>query len=514
MTDARANSGRSQDAAGGSPDPAALIELRSISRRFGGVRALTEVNFSIRPGEVHCLAGENGCGKSTLIKILAGVLAPDSGRIVAAGGAHARWSPRESQHAGIQIIYQDLSLFPNLTVAENILFHRHTARPWGLNRPRAMRAAASQVMDRLGLALPVDRKVGELSIAARQLVAICRTLAASARVIVMDEPTASLTHHEADALLATIRGLKAQGIAVVLVSHRLDDMMAVGDRVTVLRDGANVGTLAMKDVTRAQLGELISGQISALQPKARFASAAAPVLAVRGLTRAGEYAAIDLTIRPGEIVGLIGRLGAGRTELALSLFGMTQPDTGEITIDGQPVTLRSNRDAIRRGIGYVSEDRLSRGLVMPQSIAENTVITVLDRLAGRLGLLNEARRKETVSRWIGRLQVKTSTAERAVRELSGGNQQRIVLAKWLATQPRILLLDSPTVGIDVGAKAGLYRAIDELAAQGLGILLISDEVEEVLQQAHRILVMRAGRITAGFDAADVAESQLREAIYA
>ena len=498
----------------GSSASRALVDMRAISRRFGGVRALNGVNFSVLPGEVHCLAGENGCGKSTLIKILAGVLAPDTGQIVLDGVAHAQLSPAISQRAGIQIIYQDLSLFPNLTVAENIAFHHHVNGAWRLTPARAMRVEAAAAMARLGINLPLDALVQDLPVAARQLVAICRTLATDARLVVMDEPTASLTHQEADALLAIVRGLKEHGIATVLVSHRLDDMMKTGDRVTVLRDGANVGTFLMGEVDRVRLGELITGQKRTLVAKPRFTREAMPVLAVRGLTCAGQYADIDLTVRPGEILGITGRLGAGRTELALSLFGMNPPDSGDILIDGERVLLRDNCAAIKAGIGYASEDRLSLGLILPQTVADNTVVSVLDRLSGPLGLIDGRRRAETITNGLERLQVKSATAERPVRELSGGNQQRVVLAKWLATQPRVLILDSPTVGVDIGAKAALFRTVDELAAHGLAIILISDEVEEVLQQAHRVVVMVGGRIVATHDAADMTEDRLREIINA
>ena len=492
----------------------ALIEMQGINRRFGGVHALSDVDFSVQPGEVHCLAGENGCGKSTLIKILSGVLAPDSGRIVLDGKAYARLSPAVSQAAGVQIIYQDLSLFPNLSVAENIAFHRYPGRAAQLVNPAAMRREAGAAMARLGVTLPLNALVQDLPIASRQLVAICRTLATAARLVVMDEPTASLTHQEADALLAAIRVLQAQGIATVLVSHRLDDMMRIGDRVTVLRDGHKVGTFALAELDRARLGELISGQKHVPSLKPPFAQAIAPVLEVRGLTRRDHYTAIDLAIRPGEILGITGRLGSGRTELALSLFGMNPPDAGEIRLDGKIVELDGNRAAIRAGIGYVSEDRLSLGLVMPQSIAENTIVTVLDCLVGAWGVIDQRKRRDEVAHWIGALNVKTPTGERPVKELSGGNQQRVVLAKWLATKPRVLILDSPTVGVDVGAKAGLFRTIDKLAARGLAIILISDEVEEVLQQSHRVLVMLGGRITGSYMPGTVTEDQLREAINA
>jgi simple sugar transport system ATP-binding protein len=497
-------------------DETPFIEMRDISKRFGGVRALSDVSFLVRGTEIHCLAGENGCGKSTLIKILSGVYTPDAGQIILDGKPHPYLSPASSQRFGIQIIYQDLSLFPNLSVAENIGFGRQTKLGIRFANRKAMREEAGRVMERLGISLPTDAAVGTLPIAKRQLVAICRTLAGEqARLIVMDEPTASLTHEEVAALLATIHELKRQGVATVFVSHRLDEVMTIAERVTVLRDGRNVGTLRVRELDRRRLAELITGQAFETGFKSRSAATAEPTLEVRGLTREGQYANIDLELRPGEIVGLIGRLGAGRTELALSLFGMNPPDSGEIRIDGKRVLLRSNREAVRHKIAYVSEDRLALGLVMPQTIADNTVVSVLARLTGALGLLDGARRSQTVQRWIFQeLRVKTDTVDRPVQELSGGNQQRVVLAKWLATDPRVLILDSPTVGVDISAKAGLFQVVDFLAERGLAILLISDEIEEVLYQSDRILVMRSGSIVGKYDPQRVNERELREAIYA
>jgi len=492
----------------------AFIEMLGITKRFGGVQALNNVDFTIRPAEVHCLAGENGCGKSTLIKILAGVYVPDEGKIILDQQAHSHLSPAASQRAGIQVIYQDLSLFPNLSVAENIVFRHHVDKPAQLVRRTEIDQQAREVTARLGVDLPLAETVGRLPIAVRQLVAICRALAAQARLVVMDEPTASLTHTEIDALLETVNGLKAHRIATVFVSHKLEEVMRIAERVTVLRDGSRVGTYPAGDIDRYRLAELMTGHKLEPSLKPRSANEAAPILEVRGLTRRGHYEGIDLALRPGEILGIIGRLGSGRTELALSLFGMNPPDSGEIRVAGKSVRLRTNRTAIRRGIGYVSEDRLSLGLVMPQSIADNIVVSILRKLTGILGLIDGDRRRKTVSRWIHELNVKTSAPDRPVQELSGGNQQRVVLAKWLATDPRILILDSPTVGIDVGAKAGIYQTVDALSRRGIAIILISDEVEEVLHQTHRILVMLSGRITAAFDPVEVSERELREAINA
>jgi simple sugar transport system ATP-binding protein len=493
-----------------------FIEMRGISKRFGGVHALSDVSFSIRAAEIHCLAGENGCGKSTLIKILSGVYAPDEGQIILEGKAHSHLSPAASQRFGVQIIYQDLSLFPNLSVAENIAFGHEVRTPVRLADRQAMRKLARAVMERLKISLPMEALVGTLPIATRQLVAICRALAGEeARLIVMDEPTASLTHQEVAALLATIHELKRQRIATVFVSHRLDEVMTIAERVTVLRDGRNLGTYWVRDLTRRRLSELITGHVFESSLKAPFSGKGAPMLEVRGLTREGQYADVSFELRAGEILGLTGRLGSGRTELALSLFGMNPPDAGEILVNGKPVQLATNRDAIRQKIAYVSEDRLSLGLVMPQTIADNTIVSVLDRLTGPLGLIDGARRARTIDHWIFQeLRVKTNSAERPVQELSGGNQQRVVLAKWLATDPRVLILDSPTVGVDIGAKSGIFHIVDALAARGLAILLITDEIEEVMHQSHRILVMRSGRVVSTYDPHQVSEQELREVIYA
>jgi len=492
-----------------------FIEMLGISKRFGGVRALSNVDFSIRPAEVHCLAGENGCGKSTLIKILAGVYAPDEGKIILDQHPHSHLSPAASQRAGVQIIYQDLSLFPNLSVAENIVFRHHVEKPANLVRLARIISQAREVTARLGVDLPLEETVGRLPIAVRQLVAICRALAAEARLVVMDEPTASLTHHEIDALLETVRGLKAHKIATMFVSHKLEEVMRIAERVTVLRDGKKIGTYPASEIDRYRLAEYMTGQkMFMASRKPAFSSPAAPILEVRGLIRRGHYENIDLVLHPGEILGITGRLGSGRTELALSLFGMNPPDAGEIRIGGKPVRLPTNRAAIRYGIGYVSEDRLSLGLVMPQSIGDNIIVSVLRRLTGVLGLIDGTKHRQTINRWIEGLHIKTKTPDRPVQELSGGNQQRVVLAKWLATDPRILILDSPTVGVDVGAKEGIFQIVDALAARGIAIILIADEVEEVLHESHRILVMSSGRITAAFNSREVSETELREAINA
>jgi simple sugar transport system ATP-binding protein len=491
-----------------------LLELASISKRFGGVQALADVDLAIAAGEIHCLVGENGSGKSTLIKIISGVQPPEpGGRIVIEGRDYPHLTPIESTRCGIQVIYQDLSLFSNLSVAENIAVARHLGRPRAVDW-QAIRLTAAQAMERVGVKLDPAAKVADLSIANRQLVAICRAMAAEARLVIMDEPTASLTRHEVDSLLALALELQRRGIAIVFVSHRLNEVMEIAQRVTVLRDGRKVGTFEASEMTDHRLALLMTGKEFHYDLRERDLSTAAHVLSVGNLTRVGEYEDVSFDVRAGEIVGLTGLLGSGRTELALSLFGMTQPDSGEIRLHGQPVRLPSSRDAIAKGIAYVSEDRLGLGLVLEQPISTNIILTVLDRLARTLRLIPTRVRDGTVRRWVQDLTIKTGDPENAVRTLSGGNQQRVVLAKWLATEPRLLILDSPTVGVDISAKDGIYEIVKRLAAEGLAVLMISDEIPEVLYHSHRILIMRRGRITGEFLPHHTSEAELGEAVNA
>jgi simple sugar transport system ATP-binding protein len=497
------------------PETTPFLRLAHVSKRFGGVTALDRIDWDVLPGEVHCLVGENGCGKSTLIKLVAGVHAPEpGGTIEVAGEPRPSLDPALSKALGIQVIYQDLSLFPNLSVAENIAIDRclgSYARP--VRRAR-MRQVAREVLGRLGFALPLDAAVASLSIAERQVVAICRGLASDARLLFMDEPTASLTRAEVDSLLGIVARLKSQGVAVVFVSHRLDEVVEIAERVTVLRDGRKVGTFARGEVDARRIGELMTGLSIEHTLTARDLAGAAPLLEARGLTRAGEYEGVSFTLHRGEVLGLTGLLGAGRTELALSLFGMTRPDAGKILLEGRPISLATNQDAIRAGIAYVSEDRLNLGLNMRQSVGDNLALASLDRLANGMGWIAPARRQSLAASWVDKLHIKIPGLANPVQQLSGGNQQRVVLGKWLATDPKVLILDSPTVGVDIGNKRGIYELIRALAAQGVGILLISDEVPEVYYHSDRVLHMRDGRIVGNYVPGIIEEHALEQRVYA
>ncbi|MEM9427461.1 MAG: sugar ABC transporter ATP-binding protein [Pseudomonadota bacterium] len=495
--------------------PAPALRLRNVSKTFGGVKALQSVEFEVRAGEVHCLAGENGCGKSTLIKIVTGVYTPDPGaEIELFGERMGAISPTRARALGIAVIWQDLALFPHMTVAENIAFDEMVGLMPRLALGGAHRARARAVLDRLGVRLDLDARLLDLPIAERQIVAIARALMGNARLVFMDEPTASLTQSETDALLAVVRNLSEQGIAVVFVSHRLAEVIDIAERVTVIRDGILVGVYPTEGMTQFRLGELMTGAQLESTVSARDRSNAEPVLEVRGLSRDGEFEDVSLTVRRGEVVGLTGLIGAGRSELAHALIGMRAPDAGEVALDGAPVRFGSIREAIRHGVAYVSEDRLSLGLIQPQSIADNTVISVLDRILGGFGMISASRQSELVNHWIRELAVKIGKPDDAVSTLSGGNQQRVVLAKWLATEPRLLILDSPTVGVDVGARAGIFRIVRKLADEGLAILLISDEVTEVLYNSDRVLHMADGRIVGEYDPRGTGVAELEARIYA
>ncbi len=476
-----------------------FLSMKNISKRFAGVQALSGVDFDLRRGEIHCLAGENGSGKSTLVKIISGVLQPDAGAQIEVDGTPVHHnSSIAAIHQGIAVIYQDPSLFPTLSVAENIAFNTIVAQGRHLVSPRKISSAAAAAVAKIGVDLPLDVPAGELSMADQQLVAICRALTGDVRLLIMDEPTTALTRKEVDSLFAVVKDLEAKGIGTLFISHKLDEVFEISERVTVLRDGKKIGTYAAGELDETKLSFLMTGQTLEFPELAPVPESAPVLLVVQGLSKHENYRDLSLTLRAGEIVGLTGLLGSGRTEFALSLFGLNPPDAGVITVAGREVRIRSVRDALKLGIAYVPENRLTQGLVMGQSVGKNIVITIIRRLLGVAGLIDLARYRTAMERWVADLSIKVPTPDALVETLSGGNQQRGVLAKWMATEPKILILDGPTVGIDVAAKSGMHTLIRALAGQGVGIIIISDEVSEVYHNSNRVIVMKKGRFIGEF----------------
>jgi rhamnose transport system ATP-binding protein len=487
-----------------------LVEMRGIAKRYGGVHALTDVSFGIAASTVHALVGENGAGKSTLVKILTGVVHPDEGELALDGEPQRISDPQSAHRLGIVAMYQEPTVFQDLTVAENVFAGRHPrtglrAVDWG-----AMRAEAARVLDELGVDFGPGTPVRGLGVADRQLLEIAKALSSSARLLIMDEPTAALSPHEVDNLFATVRRLRARGVAVVFISHRLEEVSEIADTVTVLRDGRHIATRPAAELSHGELIRLMVGRsLDALFPKEE-AEIGDVVVTARGLTRRGVFSNVSFELKRGEIVGLAGFVGSGRTEVARSIFGIDPLDAGQLTIDGRPFRPRSPRAALRRGLAYLPEDRLIQGLVQPMSVGENVSLAVLPELTPA-GVLRPRRERALARRFMEQLRIKATSPAQVVRSLSGGNQQKVVLAKWLAAEPRILVLDEPTHGVDVGTKADVHRTISHLAAQGLTILLISSELPEVLGMSDRVLVMREGRLVAELSRAEATEERVIEA---
>ena len=485
-----------------------LLRLSGVSKAFFGVPALKAVSFDLRAGEVHALVGENGAGKSTLIKVVTGAHAPDDGTLEISGEPVVGNDPVRARALGVAAIYQQPALFPDLTVAENIALGLEPGGAWRRVRWAERRRRAKALLGRVGAAIDPEADVRRLTMPEQQLVEIARALGADARILIMDEPTASLSDTEVAQLFRVIRELKAQGVGIVYISHRLEELPQVADRVTALRDGAVVGTRAIGDVTRGDLIRMMVGrELSSVFPKATV-PIGDPVLELRGVgCKASGVRGVSLTVRAGEILGLAGLVGAGRTELARVLFGLTPADSGAIMIDGAPVTIDSPRAAAALGVAYVPEDRRRHGVVLEMSVSANTTLAVLDRVS-RFGLVDRKAERDTASRFVDRLGVKTASLDAPVGSLSGGNQQKVALARWLAAKPKVLILDEPTQGVDVAAKAEIHRLMGELVAQGLAVLMISSELPEILGMSDRIAVMHGGRIVGEVDRADATQERL------
>jgi ABC-type sugar transport system ATPase subunit len=471
---------------------APLLEMSGIEKSFPGVRALTRGQLEVRSGEVHALLGENGAGKSTLIKVLAGALQPDAGSIRLAGELIRVRSPHEGRRLGLAVIYQEFNLVPQLSLRENIFLGQEHARG-GMISAGSERRAAQTLLGRLGLDVDPDTRCSELSVAEQQLVEIAKALSQQARVLVMDEPTAALSEREVTRLFALVRDLRQQGLGIVHVSHRLEEVFALCDRATVMRDGEHVATRPVTQLSRGELIELMVGRKLEAEHPRRTAEIAAPRLVVRGLTRGRAVRGISFEVRRGEILGLAGLVGAGRTETARLLFGADRAESGTVALDGRTLSLRSPRDAIRSGICLLTEDRKHQGLVLGLSVRDNFSLPNLDRLS-RFGFVRSQAERAALGGYVESLRIKVPHQLQLARNLSGGNQQKVVLAKWLEARSEVVIFDEPTRGVDVGAKFEIYQLIHRLAAAGKAILMISSELPEVLGMSDRILVMRDGEI--------------------
>jgi ribose transport system ATP-binding protein len=477
--------------------------MRGIGKTFPGVRALDDVSLTLFSGEVLVLVGENGAGKSTLMKILAGALRADEGQILVDGHPAQIDSPRAAERLGIGMIYQEFTLVPQLTAPENIALGAEPLRGILVDE-RAVRERAKHALDELGLALPLDVPTAQLSVSQQQSIEIAKALARNARIIVMDEPTAALSDREIERLFTVVGRLKAGGAGIIYISHRMDELPRIADRITVLRDGRAVETRRAADfpvdeIIRAMVGRQLDAHFPELPPVEPNAGV---VLDVRGLGREPVVHDVSFSVRAGEIVGLAGLVGAGRTEIVRAIAGADAADRGEIAIDGRRVRIRKPSDGIGAGIAFITEDRKGQGLVLGMTVRENITLAHLGEFLERDRLIDRARERAAADTMIGELHIRTPGSEQLVRNLSGGNQQKVVLAKWLLGKARVLLFDEPTRGIDVGAKAEIYHLMVELAARGAAIVMVSSDLPEVLGMAHRILVIRGGSIAAEFARAD------------
>ena len=495
---------------------APVLSMTGITKHFLGVAAIVDAKLHVERGEVHALVGQNGAGKSTLIKVLTGAYERDAGEILFDGEQVEFRSPHAAQLRGLSTIYQEVNLVRYRSVAENIFLGREPKR-FGLLDWGRMNREAGELMSRLGLSLDVTRPLYDYSLATQQMTAIARALSTEAKLVIMDEPTSALADQEVQTLFGVIRQLKADGIAVVFVSHRLDELYAVCDRVTIMRDGRTIEDRAMTEISRYELvakmlGRELAEELSQRRAEATNADTSAPpALAARGLRREPDLRDVSVGIWPGEIVGLAGLLGSGRTETARTLFGADSYDAGEIAVAGKPAPIHSPRDAVRNRLGFVPEDRKTDGIVPYLSVGENLTLALLPQLRRR-GIIDRGRQQAIVRRFVEALGIKCSSSDQPVRELSGGNQQKVILARWLCTEPRLLILDEPTRGIDVGAKRDIQILIRDLADDGVGVLFISSELEEVVACCDRVVTLRDGTTVAELTGDEISEGALMAAM--
>ena len=477
---------------------AEFLEMRGIVKKFPGVLALDHVHLSVKKGEVHALLGENGAGKSTLMKILSGAYQKDEGEILFDGQAVEIKSSHDAQRLNISTIYQELNLTEQLTVAENIFMGRQIMKNRFQVDWKKMYAEAQKLLDDLGVDIDAHALVRDLGVARKQMVEVAKALSINSRVLIMDEPTAPLTNREIDTLFSTIRMLKSRGVSIIYISHRLEEVMEVCDRATIMRDGKNVVELNVKDTNLDEIIRYMVGrELKEKFPKIHIAPGAER-MRVEKINAGKRVRDVSFAVRGGEILGVAGLVGAGRTETARAIFGMDHRDSGEIFVDGKKVEIHQPLDAIRAGIGFVTEDRKGEGLVLPMSVSQNITLATLDKF-GSAAHLRLGQEKDTVQDYIGKLNIKTPSQLQLARNLSGGNQQKVVLAKWLLSDSRVIIFDEPTRGIDVGAKIEVYNIINDLIRAGVAVVLISSELPEILGMSDRVAVMHQGEITGVFD---------------
>jgi ribose transport system ATP-binding protein len=486
-----------------------LLQMEHISKHFPGVQALSDVDFEVYPGEILGFLGENGAGKSTLVKIISGVYSKDKGTIRFKGQQVEPRSPHDAQALGISTIYQELALVPHLSVAENIFLNREPLKvpSIGMVDFPLMRRQAEEILHNLGVDIPGNKRVRELTVAAQQMVEIAKAFSLNASLILMDEPTSALSSKEVDALFALMRRLKERGVSVVFISHRLEEVLQVVDRIIVMRDGRRVGTLPIAEATETKIIRLMVGREVGLFPKEQ-AEIKKPVLELRNVSGSNGIKNVSFTVHQGEIVGLAGLIGAGRTELARLICGVDHLTSGEVLIEGNKKKIRSTADAVKYGIGWIPEDRKQYGLVLNMNVKQNTTMAILKRISNALGTVSGKREREVSAHYVKALSIATPSLSQKVNNLSGGNQQKVVLAKWLSTEPKLLIMDEPTRGIDVGAKAEVHALMSRLAKQGMGILMISSEMPEIMGMSDRVIVMCQGRVSGEFERENLSQEDI------
>ncbi len=487
-----------------------FLRLKNVSKTFPGVNALSGVGFDVRRGEVHALIGENGAGKSTLIKVLTGVYQPDPGAVIEIEGKRVEnMTALDAMRQGVIAIYQDFSLFPTLSVKENIAFSEQIEKRNRLADWRGMEKTAREALQSLGVSIDLRARANTLSTARQQLVAIARALVYDAKLLIMDEPTSALSSGEVEALFKIVRTLRDRGMAIIFISHKLDELFHIADRMTVLRDGKLIGTAPTGEMNRQKLISMMVGrEIS--EERLPGKGAGDVVLEVKNISKAGNYQNVSFQLRRGEVLGITGLVGAGRTETVLSLFGLNQPDSGEIFLEGKKILPKSPAEAKKLGIAFVPESRQTEGLVLQQDAESNLTLPILGSFAGRLGLVDFKKRRKRALELISKLGVRPAYPQMQVLKFSGGNQQKIVVAKWLATNPKVLIVDEPTNGIDVGAKSEIHKLLRSLADSGIAVIMVSSELPEIFAISDRILVMRRGRVTGEFDGATANQEMLME----